>query len=142
MSPRIVVGIEDTPGAVEAAAWALTEAEMRDGSVEAIYVWLEDDTFDPEAARSTVDRVITAAQAASGSTVEPERTVLSGVTPRHALVEASETADLLVVGVRGHGSTVDRMLGSVSTACVHHAHCPVLVVRPRSSRDEHAASSS
>jgi nucleotide-binding universal stress UspA family protein len=130
MEQRIVVGIEDTPGARAAMSWALTEAQLRGASVEAIHVWLEDDTFDEAAARSMMNMVIADARAGTGSTVEPELTVLMGVTPRHALVEASGSADLLVVGVRGHGSAVDRMLGSVSTACVHHAHCPVLVVRP------------
>jgi nucleotide-binding universal stress UspA family protein len=47
--------------------------------------------------------------------------------PVRALVEASETADLLVVGSRGlHGP---RALGSVSERTAHAASCSVLVVR-------------
>ena len=47
-----------------------------------------------------------------------------------ALDEASEGADLLVVGSRGRGSVSGALLGSVSLHCVTHAKCPVLVVRP------------
>lgn len=47
--------------------------------------------------------------------------------PVRALVEASQTADLLVVGSRGlHGP---RALGSVSERIAHAASCSVLVVR-------------
>jgi nucleotide-binding universal stress UspA family protein len=52
-------------------------------------------------------------------------------SPATILVEESEKADLLVVGSRGHGGFASLALGSVSSACVHHAGCPVLVVRPR-----------
>lgn len=45
------------------------------------------------------------------------------------LVESSESADLLVVGSRGHGKMADMPLGSVSDHCVAHSHCPVLVSR-------------
>ncbi|MXP21138.1 universal stress protein [Gordonia sp. HNM0687] len=47
----------------------------------------------------------------------------------HGLVELSKTADLLVVGSRGHGAMTATLLGSVSQNAVHHAHCPVLVVK-------------
>lgn len=130
MTEHIVVGVDDTPGSIDALALALKEAQHRSASVEVIHVWLEDGTFDEGAADAFLDRVIAAAQERSGTDIQPARRALSGVTPRHALVEASEGADLLVVGVRGHGSAIDRMLGSVSTACVHHAQCPVLVARP------------
>jgi nucleotide-binding universal stress UspA family protein len=42
--------------------------------------------------------------------------------------------DLLVVGSRGLSATRRLLLGSVSTAVVNHAPCPVLVVRPTATK--------
>ena len=48
------------------------------------------------------------------------------------LLEASEGADLVVVGTRGHGTVVGILLGSVSQHLCHHAGCPVVLVpRPK-----------
>jgi len=60
--------------------------------------------------------------------VEIRRILFEG-DPRTALVAASASAELLVVGNRGHGPITEAILGSVSSYCVHHAACPVVVIR-------------
>jgi nucleotide-binding universal stress UspA family protein len=40
-------------------------------------------------------------------------------------------ADLIVMGSRGLGGVRRALMGSVSDSVVRHAHCPVLVVRPK-----------
>jgi nucleotide-binding universal stress UspA family protein len=49
--------------------------------------------------------------------------------PAKALLETAEGADLLVLGARGGGGFRGLLLGSISDQCVHHAPCPVTVVR-------------
>jgi nucleotide-binding universal stress UspA family protein len=45
------------------------------------------------------------------------------------LTTASEQADLLVIGSRGLGPVGGAVLGSVSRTILHHAHCPVVIVK-------------
>lgn len=45
-----------------------------------------------------------------------------------ALVDLSRDAELVVVGRRGNGTLRGRPLGSVSSALVHHAQCPVAII--------------
>jgi nucleotide-binding universal stress UspA family protein len=49
--------------------------------------------------------------------------------PTQALMAAAEGASLLVMGARGRGGFRGLLLGSVSDQLVHHAPCPVTVVR-------------
>jgi nucleotide-binding universal stress UspA family protein len=44
------------------------------------------------------------------------------------LAQASQGAQLLIVGSRGHGGFAGLLLGSVSSAAAQHAHCPVLII--------------
>jgi nucleotide-binding universal stress UspA family protein len=69
-------------------------------------------------------------------TVDPDGPVKVSSTVREGnaaqvLLETAMDADLLVVGSRGHGGFAEALLGSVSQHCVHHARCPVVIIRAR-----------
>jgi len=55
--------------------------------------------------------------------------VFQDISPAKGLTELSRDAQLVVVGSRGRGTLADSILGSVSQNVIHHAECPVLVVR-------------
>lgn len=62
----------------------------------------------------------------------PEVTVMRQVSvrsPRAELLDESAGAPLLVVGSRGRGGLAGMSLGSVAHAVLHHASCPVAIVR-------------
>ena len=77
-------------------------------------------------AREVLERAAAAAPSTEG--LEVEWLGIPG-NPSEVLIEASRGASLLVVGSRGLGGFMGLMIGSVSNQCVHHADCPVLVVR-------------
>ncbi|XP_047309591.1 universal stress protein in QAH/OAS sulfhydrylase 3'region-like [Impatiens glandulifera] len=64
--------------------------------------------------------------------VKVETLIVEG-DPKDKICEAGDEmhADLLVLGSRGLGKIKRAFMGSVSDYCVHHAKCPVLIVRPQ-----------
>ncbi|CAL1543079.1 unnamed protein product [Lymnaea stagnalis] len=56
---------------------------------------------------------------------------LQGDKPGDAIIKAAkeEDATSIVMGTRGLGKIRRTLLGSVSEYVVHHAHCPVTIVR-------------
>lgn len=55
--------------------------------------------------------------------------VFRDVSPAKGLTELSREAQLVVVGSHGRGRLAGALLGSVSQNLIHHAECPVLIVR-------------
>jgi nucleotide-binding universal stress UspA family protein len=143
--PRIVVGVDGSPGSRAALRWAVGQAALGGGIVDAVMAWqipaeLQSFAWTPvyaeepgEVAAFAAD-VEQALEAVVSDEVEPadSQRVTSRVVnghPAEVLLEASVGAVLLVVGHRGHGVFADALLGSVGQYCVQHAPCPVLVMR-------------
>jgi nucleotide-binding universal stress UspA family protein len=58
--------------------------------------------------------------------------------PAPALVDASETADTVVVGARGMSAARGHFMGSVSVQVAAHARCPVVIVHDTPAQDASA----
>ncbi|HEX5969185.1 MAG TPA: universal stress protein [Intrasporangium sp.] len=56
-------------------------------------------------------------------------------SPAGQIIEASRSADLVVVGSRGRGRIRSGLLGSTSYAVAAHSHCPVVIVRAAAGGD-------
>jgi nucleotide-binding universal stress UspA family protein len=59
----------------------------------------------------------------------PLETVIAEGDPTESMVEASEGANLLVLGMRGRSPFAGLLLGSVSQGAAANAHCPVVLVK-------------
>jgi nucleotide-binding universal stress UspA family protein len=139
MTMHIVVGVDESEGAAEALRWAVREADARDAVLTAALVWgwldqhhLDpgepfDPKYDDDDALAQLEELVAKA-------------LITGVPPGirlkaisdlagPGLVRAAADADLLVVGARGLGGFKGLLVGSVSQHCLHHAPCPVAVVR-------------
>jgi nucleotide-binding universal stress UspA family protein len=136
---RIVVGADGSEGSKHALRWAARQAGLTGAALEVITAWDYPATFgwapippeDYDLPGYAQKSLAAAIDEVFGS--EAPASLRTRVVQGHAaeiLVEASEGAELLVVGSRGYGGFADLLLGSVSTYCVHHAHGPVTVVRP------------
>jgi nucleotide-binding universal stress UspA family protein len=133
---HLVVGVDGSESGGAALTWAIAEATRRRAPVVALAAWSwldQPEDFDPNYGVADVKAMAEAAvDRARGSVVGADVDVeIRPINDHagHALVEASADAELLVVGSRGLGSFRGLLLGSVSSQCVHHAHCPVVVVR-------------
>ncbi|PNI09717.1 universal stress protein UspA [Arthrobacter sp. AFG7.2] len=133
---RIVVGVDGSEPSIEAlrqaqrlalplGAKVLANAYWDYPQVYAGYVMVGIEGFEERAGQILDEAVRTAFGDETPSNVV---TNLVRGHPRDALIEATRDADLVVVGRRGHGGFGGLLLGSVSSALVAHAHCPVLVV--------------
>ena len=132
----ILVGVDGSDASVEALRQAQALAVPLSATVIALACWdvppvydgyiaMGIDDFDVRAAEILQEAVVKAFGPDTPANVE---TRLVQGHPRRRLIEESKTADMLVVGRRGHGGFGGLLLGSVSSACVAHGHCPVLVV--------------
>jgi len=136
---RIVVGVDGSRNALLALRWAVEESDLHAAKVEALLAWsLLDqyhadgsDSFDPDYGEEDATAAVKAwVTAAVGD--KPTVTVRAvNDLPVRALLEASDTADLLVLGARGTGGFAALLLGSVSERVAEQASRPVAVVRAR-----------
>ena len=135
---RIVVGLDGSDPSKAALAWAVRQAGLTGAAVDVVAAWEFPTAFPapwpPDLGgdwKDLAQRVFTEAVAElpdSARQVEMRPQAVEGNAAR-VLLDAADGADLLVVGSRGHGGFAEALLGSVGQHCVHHATCPVVVIR-------------
>ena len=142
----IVVGHDGSTDADEALKWTLATAASLDTQVEVVRTWSIDHippqfneehgfvpSFEEVTARVRRD-LVAGTRRLIESHPNVEVTLRAALSqPAEALIESSKHARMVVVGSRGRGGFAGLVLGSVSSTCAAHAHCPVVVV-PGASR--------
>jgi nucleotide-binding universal stress UspA family protein len=125
----VVVGADGSPAAQAAIAFAFEEAGLRDVPLVAVCALTDAPSRLGEERQVEEDfGHLVDYEAKEHPDVTVVRQVLPG-TPRAALLTASADAQMIVVGARGRGGLEGMRLGSVALAVLHHAPCPVGVVR-------------
>jgi nucleotide-binding universal stress UspA family protein len=139
--PSIVVGIDGSKAAVNAALWAIDEAVSRDIPLRLLYAIEPDDTQHtrPERAarklaiaENAVRYAFMAVEAADRPVkIEVEITQERAIT---SLIRASASAAMVCIGAVGaHHFRPDRV-GSTAAAVAVSAHCPVAIMRGQGDR--------
>ena len=143
---RVVVGVDGSPASAKALKWAQNYAKSVALPLTIVTSWDAEfvsvaiaafggDSIDSDSIESR-HALAASLQSKSMEAAFGDAPLPSWITaeliegkPAEALVGASNGANMLVVGTRGHSLIADIVLGSVSAHCVLHAHCPVTVIR-------------
>ncbi|MFF5289470.1 universal stress protein [Paractinoplanes globisporus] len=142
----VIAGVDDSPAADQVLGAAFDEAAVQGCDLiilrslaPAIPPWLADvrraDLLSPEDRAAKLRRIED--QLAPWHDKYPgvrTATVLTHDTAASALILSSRKYRLVVVGSRGHGAVGGTVLGSVGLQLLHHAACPVLIVRGEAAR--------
>jgi nucleotide-binding universal stress UspA family protein len=139
--------VDGSEGSRAALRWAVQQARLTGSAVDAVIAWhvpvgyagfglaptaiIDDTDYQELAAKALSEAVDSTVMAGTGVTV---RQHVAAGSPAGALIDAAAGADMLVVGCRGHGGFAGMLLGSVSQHCLHHAPCPVALIRCREHR--------
>ncbi|KAA0079352.1 universal stress protein [Mycolicibacterium sp. P9-64] len=150
----IIVAVDGSPSSLVATDWAARDAALRHVSLTLVHVspepatgmWPDIGSFDDLAAwrkehghqvlanaRHVADRAILDFDPIAVDEVMYVGPVIS------SLVDLSKDAAMVVVGCRGLGALKRRLLGSVSSGVIHHAHCPVAVIHDEDPLMDHPA---
>jgi len=137
---NIIVGVDGSESARKALSWAIEEAKVRKCEVIAINAWtypivppsidgaivtIPDIDVEQEA-NNLLEREIKEVTGGSDDVKIQRRFVQKSAAT--ALIQASDDADMLVIGSRGLGGFRGLLLGSVGHQCVQHSKCPVVVI--------------
>jgi nucleotide-binding universal stress UspA family protein len=139
----IVVAVDGSPASTAAARWAAGEAAMRNIPLTVMHaVTTPTTTFPPvpypeslvtnledEGKKAILHAIKVAEDAMSADRKVSIDKKLVYSAPAPALLEASDTAEMIVMGSSGRGLLARGLLGSVSSTVVRHANCPVAVIR-------------
>ena len=147
----IVVGIDGSPASNAAVCWAARDAALRHVPLTVVHmvnatvpmypalplstgvaVWQE------EQGREVLEQAVKIAEEAVTTDRKVDvRSELRCAPPVPTLVEMSKEAEMVVVGSNGRGALGRLLLGSVSSAVVRGARCPVAVIRDEDPLMEH-----
>ena len=136
----VVVGLDGSDASRSAFRVALREAAAMETTLKAVHVYSYPATTIYQAVRVDMADLeqlahewLDAELHSLDADLDPGELdrVTPVVQPGHAgaaLVDEAEDAELLVVGARGLGGVRGLVAGSVSTFCLHHLPCKLLVV--------------
>jgi nucleotide-binding universal stress UspA family protein len=136
----VLVGIDGSPHGEAALDFAAEEASLRGAGLLMVCAWEMPMVIDPMAAypgewfermQEDADGLVRAAMARvkeSYPAVSTEGKAIEG-HPAVVLLEEAKNAGMIVLGSHGRGEFASLLLGSVAQQVIHHAICPVVVVR-------------
>ncbi len=133
---RLVVGVDGSPAALAAVAWACDEANDRDADLLVVHVW--DYPYATELGSPTardMTRVDASLELEVATRLARDRRrgqvkdlLVEGSTTTE-LIAQSRHADLMVLGTRGRSPVRAVLFGSVSQTVSGRSACPIVVVR-------------
>jgi nucleotide-binding universal stress UspA family protein len=139
----IVVGIDGSQAAIQAAEWAVDEAVSREVPLRLVEVITRQAEPAPLASVGNVRmeveyaqaalKIAAAAVAAGGKLVKVETAILQG-DPAAVLLAESCHAAMVCIGSTGIGRFARALLGSTAAELAETAHCPVAIIRTRQHR--------